>query len=152
MVYRVAIVENESESIRYPYANLAPKLKQVARLRNYEFSRFDAQGIGRLLAPDLLLTFDALVIATNATSDENILRQLRDAGRASIETFLAAGKGLFISSQKKLSTPAASERQSERDGYTGFLPTELDVRAIERPERSSSEGEVSVAPLVLLNG
>lgn len=152
MVYRVAILENESESIRYPYANLVPKLKQVARLRNYEFSRFDAQGVGRLFAADFLLTFDALVIATNATSDENILNQLRSIGRPAIEAFLAAGKGLFISSQKKLSTPVASENQGVKDGYTGFLPTELEVRALERPERSSSEGEVSVAPLTLLSG
>lgn len=150
-MYRVAIVENESESVRYPYASLVPKLKQAPRFKNYEFTRFDAQGIASLLTGSALLSFDALVITTNATSDENILRQLRELGRPKIEEFLATGKGLFISSQKKLSTKTSITIQSPRDGYTGFLPTELDVCALERPERSSSEGQVSVAPLPLLS-
>jgi hypothetical protein len=137
MSYRVAVIENESESLRYGYANIVPRLAQIKRLKNYTFERFDNQNLDLLFENDRILSFDSLFISTNATSDGTTLATLRK-NQLIIEKFITLGKGLFVSNQKKL---AISSETAELN-QTGFLPTDFEIAAIERPELSSSEGKV----------
>jgi hypothetical protein len=142
MAYRVAVIENESESLRYGYANVFQRLQQLKRLRNYVFERFDSRNVGLLFDGDLLLSFDSLFISTNATSDSATLAVLR-SNQDKIESFITAGKGVFISNQKKL---AASQSVHEDDlSSAGFLPPELEVAVIERPEPSSADGSITTS-------
>ena len=141
MAYRVAVIENESESLRYGYANVFQRLQQLKRLRNYAFERFDSHNLGLLFDGDVLQTFDGLFISTNATSDSATLAILRKQ-HDKIETFITAGKGVFVSNQKKL----ASRPLHEDDlSSAGFLPPELEVSVIERPEPSSSDGNITTS-------
>ena len=113
MSYRVAVIENESESLRYGYANVFQRLQQLKRLRNYVFERFDSHNLGLLFDGDLLLTFDSLFISTNATSDSTTLAVLRKQ-HDKIETFITAGKGVFVSNQKKLASRPLHEDDLSR--------------------------------------
>src|SRR6185369_8821811 len=139
MGYRVAVIENESESLRYGYANIAPRLAQIKRLRNYTFERFDNQNLPSLFENERIFSFDSIFISTNATSDGTTLATLRE-NRILIEKFITLGKGLFVSNQKKLAVTNTSDL-----AVTGFLPAELEITAIERPEALSSEGDISIA-------
>lgn len=135
MGYRVAVIENESESIRYGYANIVRKLGSLQRLRKYSFERFDSRNLDTLFYEKTLLEFDSLFIATNATSDDSTLSLLRQH-RCKIDEFVSKGGGIYLSYQKKLTS---------KDGAvnTDFLPAELDVAAVERPEQSSADGCIS---------
>lgn len=142
MPYRVAVIENESESIHYGYANITPKLKSL-HLSNYEFERFDSQNINTLFRDvdgekKYLLTFDGLFICTNATSDSDTLNTLR-INKEIIEKFISLGKGIYLSYQKKLEL-----KPDDIHNPTGFLPQELEIYSVSRPEESSGEGEVSI--------
>ena len=144
---RVAVVQNESESLRNQYADVVQKLANIPGLRGYEFRQFDGQNIGRLFASggQELNAFDSVFITTNATSNQRILAGLVD-NRDCLEDFLSQGRGIFIGSQKKLSQVSAPDNSQEPTG-TGFLPRHYEISAIQRPqsEPDSGEGVLSLA-------
>ena len=146
-MYRVAIILNESELLRSGFANTVPRLKALPQLANYDFQSFTVVNIALLFhpGPGALQNYDSLVISTNATSDRTVLAALRDNAKT-IQAFLEAGKGVFVSYQKKLNATAADA--SKGQGATGFLPSEYEFISIERPqlERDSGQGSISVAP------
>jgi hypothetical protein len=105
-MYRIAVIQNESEMLIAGYSNVVPKLRQLEGCSEYSFEMFNVVNIRRLFdaGDNSLDKFDSLFITTNATSDTEVLKCLRD-NISHIEGFILAGKGIFIASQKKLSAP-----------------------------------------------
>lgn len=138
-MYRVAIILNESELLRSGYANVAPKLRKLSRLSQYTFDSFTVVNIKSLFedTENSLKDYDSLVITTNATSDVSVLEVLRK-NRPQISDFLDDGKGIFIASQKKLST--VSKDKSLQGGMTEFLPPYYDFCTMERPKTEWDSG------------
>src|SRR5438270_3817372 len=104
-MYKVAVIENESELLRSGYANIVPKLRRLVRPERYTIDSFSVANIESLFETGVnaLEVYDSLFITTNATSDRVVLGVLRKHLQR-IAAFLDSGKGLFVSSQKKLST------------------------------------------------
>lgn len=144
-MYRVAIIQNESEMLRSGYANIILKLNRVERLSRYSFELFNVVNIQNLFTSgdNHLKNFDSLIITTNATSDKFVLTVLQQ-NKKSIEEFVSCGKGIFISSQKKLSTANFNPKGDE--GKTKFLPDLYEFYTVERPkiEKDSGEGQISI--------
>jgi len=143
-MYRVAVVQNESEMLRSGYTNVLPKLRSIKRLSHYSFELFNVVNIQKLFqeGDSYLLNFDSLFITTNATSDIRVLTRLRE-NKDVMEKFISSGRGLFIASQKKLSTAKFDSKTDE--GKTGFLPEAYEFFTVERPksEKDSGEGKIS---------
>lgn len=145
-MFRVAVITNENEVAHSSFADTTAILKRPVTLQSqktdsYVFVEFDKFSVTRLFQrghQDHLLSFDALVIATNATNNSEVLLALR-SGRSTIEEFIGSGKGVLILSQKKLSQ-SAENRES-----TGFLPERFDYSLCERPEASSAAGVITIA-------
>lgn len=144
-MYRVAVLQNQSESLRAGYADVAQNFGAQLRLRGYEFVPFDGANIGSLfepLSPQHLATFDALYISTNATSDAKT-RVALEGGIPHLDEFLRSGKGIYLGYQKKMSWPSGQRPESG-----SLLPDPYCVAMEERPgaERDSSVGKISVSP------
>lgn len=90
-----------------------------------------------------LSNFDSLFISTNATSDKAVLSLLQEH-KKQIEYFIASGKGIFVSSQKKLSTEIFDYQKDS--GKTLFLPDIYEFYTVVRPkiEKDSGKGVISV--------
>lgn len=144
-MYRVAIIQNESEMLRSGYTNVILKLKAIPELSHYTFELFNVVNIRKLfqVGEYHLENFDSLIITTNATSDKTVLTTLREK-KEIISNFISSGKGIFIASQKKLST---KNYQPDKDeGKTIFLPELYEFYTVERPkeEKDSGEGKISI--------
>lgn len=145
-MFRVAVILNESELIRSGYANVVPKLRRLVHTEAYAFDSFTVTNIDHLFreGQQHLFGYDALVVTTNATSDKVVLDTLRTKA-SDIKSFLQRGRGLFVSSQKKLSL---SDDASNPLEPTGFLPDHYDFLTLARPkkEADSGQGHIAVAP------
>ena len=137
-MYRVAVIQNESETLRSSYADVTRNLSELTRLESYEFVSFDSQNISELFAPgdNSLLTFDSLFISTNATSEADTAQALEDNGQA-LTDFMRAGRGLFLSYQKKLTSDPASPKSIP------FLGPDYRLATVKRPEEDSGDGSVA---------
>lgn len=143
-MYKVAVILNESEILRSGYARVTAKLKKLARLSSYTFDSYTVVNIASLFQDKAhgLHEYDGLVITTNATSDVSSHEVLRN-NKDEISKFIDNGKGLFITSQKKLSTISSSDPAVR--GLTQFLPLYYEFCTIERPaaERDSGAGHIA---------
>lgn len=154
-MYRVAVIMNESEMLRNGYINIIPNLKKTFSEDNYinlgdnpsgkyEFISFTILNFEKLFqkkSESYLMSFDSLFISTNATSDNKLYEIITKPENAKvIEEFIEADKGIFISSQKKLS------RDNSEAIKTSFLPMDYDYFIINRPknELDSGEGTITV--------
>jgi len=143
-MYRIAVVQNQSESFRAGYADVARNFGQQLRLDGYEFVPFDGSNIKDLFQPSSaqnLKNYDALFVSTNAASDEKT-REAIDQNEQQIETFLRSGKGLYLGYQKKMSV------EGDREAAGGIiLPEPYRVSMTNRPasEPDSSAGTISIA-------
>lgn len=146
-MYKVAVLQNESEMLRSGYANVAPRLARLPRLSDYTFDVFSATNITRLFQSGMssLSGYDSLIISTNSTSDSVILDHLRE-GKGLLEEFVLSGKGILVTSQKKLST--SSYDANSDTGKTLFLPTPYEFFTVERPkiEKDSGQGKIALFP------
>lgn len=144
-MYKVAVILNESEILRSGYARVTPKLKKLSHLSYYAFDSFTVVNIVSLFQNGThnVHNYDSLVITTNATSDVAVHEALKK-NKNEIKKFLSDGKGLFIASQKKLSTVSSSD--STVSGLTEFLPSYYEFSTIERPseERDSGMGFIAI--------
>ncbi|NOQ24514.1 MAG: hypothetical protein GQ564_04055 [Bacteroidales bacterium] len=135
-MYRVAVVQNESEMQRTGYANVIAKLRTIHKFSvDYEFDLYTVVNLSNLFenGNNHLRKYDSLIITTNATSDKTVYNKLKNE-KSTIEKFIEDGKGIFIASQKKL---------GKQENPTGFLPESYDFRTEPRPEESSEQGEIS---------
>lgn len=143
-MYRVAVIQNESEMLRSGYTNVIPKLKDIKRLSQYSFEMFNVVNILKLFqdGDNHLKNFDSLILTTNATSETvlSVLRKNKDI----IAEFIVSGKGIFVASQKKLSISHFDK--SKDDGKTLFLPDPYEFYTVARPkiEKDSGEGAISL--------
>lgn len=115
-MYQVGVVQNESEMMRYSWADLRPTLEHFG----YEIRGFTGENVAELVAH--LDDYDAVILATNSCNSARILDILRREGRTPFRNWLLKGRGLFIGYQAKL---------GESDSY-GFLPEDLEIRACNR--------------------
>lgn len=145
-MYRVAVIQNESEMLRSGYANVIKKLKQISSFNNYSFELFNIVNIKKLfeIGDSYINNYDCLIITTNATSDKDVL-EILIKNKKTIESYIFSGKGIFIGSQKKLSTKKF--RRGEDSGKSGFLPDIYDFYTVERPkkEKDSGKGEIFIS-------
>ncbi|MBK9043198.1 MAG: hypothetical protein IPN97_08425 [Saprospiraceae bacterium] len=146
-MYRVAVIQNESEMLRSGFTNLIPKLNGIKRLSQYSFELFNVVNIQKLFeeGDKNLKYFDSLIVTTNATSDKTVLTILQK-NKNLISDFISSGKGIFIGSQKKLSIPDSDFDSTKDAGKTNFLPALYDFFTVERPkkEKDSGEGNISI--------
>lgn len=151
-MYRVAVIQNESEMMRSGYTNIIPKLRNIKRMSSYSFEMFNVVNIHELFhdGENQLSKFDSLFISTNATSDKAVLNVFRD-NKKHIEDFINNGKGVFVSSQKKLSTDMLDLQKD--NGKTQFLPDLYEFYTVVRPkvEKDSGQGVISVFEKVVAN-
>jgi hypothetical protein len=144
-MYRIAVVQNQSESLRAGYADVARNLKSQLQLTDYEFDAFDGADIHALFGSTSerrLDVFDVLFVSTNAASDE-ATRKALEQNRSAVDTFLRAGKGLYLGYQKKLSLAF-----DDRKTVAPLLPEPYNVSMRNRPksEPDSGTGQIFCAP------
>ncbi|TCL58874.1 hypothetical protein EDD76_10544 [Kineothrix alysoides] len=146
-MFRVAIIINENEVAHSAFADSLAVLEKPVTLGDnkkeyYSFVVFDKYNIKRLFKVEdelFLLTFDSLFIATNATNSLDLYNILL-RNKSITETFINSGKGVFVSSQKKLSIKSGNIFKS-----IGFLPDKYDIYIYDRTEKSSAEGVATIA-------
>ena len=139
-MYRVGIIQNESEAIRSGYANVQRNLLKIGLPVDYSLELFNVVNIEKLfLAGDdcYIMNYDSLIITTNATSDFHV-REILEANMDAITNFLQRGRGLFVSSQKKL---GVTDGLDSLEGRTQFLPEQFDFQTIQRPKEEKDSGE-----------
>lgn len=142
-MYRVAVVQNQSESLRAGYADVARNFRTDLGMSDYEFVPFDGSNIAALFttgSPWALESYDTLFVSTNAASDTKTRTALKD-NIASIDRFLRAGGGLYLGYQKKMSV------ESDASIAEALLPDPYRVTMRNRPssEPDSSTGNISIA-------
>ena len=130
-MYRVALIQNASEMLRYSWGDIRPMIQRL-----YAYDGYTAENLDELYARLRTGRYDAIVIASNACNDK-ALRESLVQHRQELDDFLRAGKGLLVSFQMKL---------SESNTY-GFLPESAAVAAVGRIQTGErpQEGGLSVA-------
>jgi len=134
-MYRIALVQNQSEMIRYNYADA----RSLLNFEDYCFDLYTGENIKQL--GDFLNgeVYDSIVIGSNALNDARIRGSLINQ-RQSFETYLKEPNGLLILHQM---------RMTDATSY-GFLPDKFDVRGIDRkskdPEERAVQGKLSINP------
>lgn len=144
-MFRIAILVNENEVAHSAFADTLAILKRPValgdqKLDTYRFFIFDKYNVHRLFLQEdenYLANFDSLIVATNATNNIEVLNALRNNVRL-VDEFLQRGKGVLISSQKKL-----SQKLGEKAHLTGFLPERYEYGLYDRPEASSADGTIT---------
>lgn len=130
-MYYLALIQNESEMMRYSWADIRPSIQNM----NYGYDSFTAENLESFFVGLDKQKYDAIVIAANACNDNNVLTKL-EKNREKISKYLLNGGGLFISFQMRL---------ANQKSY-GFLPPEFDVRCINRISMNENpkEGTISI--------
>lgn len=150
-MYKVGIVVNENEVSHSKYADTLKILRKAIddcnqngkKGNSYYFKEFDKFNIQSLFdeGENNIKSFDGIIIATNAMDNERIFNAFLHHKNI-FEDFINENKGVFISSQKKLSNGSLTK---EKFQSTGFLPDIYDYYVFDRPEKYSSEGVISIA-------
>ena len=97
-MYRIAVIENETELQRYGHANVVRNLTQAIASRpdakHYSFQSFTSATIESLFqnGTNYILAFDGLFLSTNACSDKVVLNCLRKNKDKFVE-FIGSGHG-----------------------------------------------------------
>jgi len=145
-LFSVAVIVSDNELAHSDFADILSVLEKPLTLGDkkrdyYSFHSFDKYNVHRLFQKGdehSLASFDSVIVATNATNDSRLLGILVE-NKDLLEQFIASGKGVFVSSQKKL-----SNKTNETSGSIQFLPERYDYCIYDRPEQSSGEGIVTV--------
>lgn len=116
-MYKVALIQNESEMMRYSWADIRPMLSML----DYAFDGYTSEDIEDLYNRLSSDCYDAIIIASNACNDEAVRESLVKHKEA-ISSFLNRGKGLFVSFQMKLAEYK----------YYDFMPDPFKVSAKNR--------------------
>ncbi len=131
MSYRVALIQNESEMLRFSHSDIRPTLQKY----NYEWTYYTAENINQLFKD--ILRYDAIVLATNVCNDEIVTQALTD-NKETIDRFLSTPrKGMLIAFQMRLTDNVRFERYP-------FLPERFGVKGCYRFESNESANEGSV--------
>lgn len=129
-MYRIALIQNKSEMLRYSWADTRPLLEDVGkRSVGYEFDGYTSENIDALFPLLEHRSYDAIVIASNACGDTALYEKLVE-NRQHIETHLESGGGLLVSFQMKLAESPSYE----------FLPEPYRVSVAARSPKEAREG------------
>jgi hypothetical protein len=128
VTYRVAVVQNENELLRYSYADC----RHILTESDYSVSYFTAENIGELeqKLPDL----NSLVIATNACNDDLIRQWFSGSGDKIMAQITNNNMGLFVLFQMALS-------DSRSTGHYPFLLNDYEVTGQKLVSGDKSAGE-----------
>lgn len=130
--YRVALVQNESEMLRYGWADIRPLLANI----DYSWISFTSEHIADLFVELKLGRYDAIVIATNAYNDELVRRTFQSSENKSIvQAFLQDGGGIYVSFQSRLAV--------DIDAGLEFLPNRAEIKFTNRTE-AGTEGHLII--------
>jgi hypothetical protein len=150
-MYRLAVIVNENEASHSKYADTLNVLKSAIertnengkRANNYHFTVFDKFNISTLFegTENNISGFDALFIATNALAKNETVHKALVENGAALKNFIESNRGVFISSQKKLSN---GNLKAKEFYSTEILPVDLDYYLFDRPENHSSEGDIAI--------
>ena len=117
-MYRIAVIQNGVEMQHSGYVDAIPMYRKFAPIghEKAEFTRFSGVNIRDLFnqGEKYLLDFDALVLGTNATSDDDVYNVLRESNcRDLLADFIDRGKGVLICSQKKYQPKTEDDNEPE---------------------------------------
>ncbi len=117
-MYRIAVVQNGIEMQHSGYVDAISMYKRFSKIgrEKAEFTRFSGVNIRDLFnqGEKYLLDFDALILGTNATSDDDVYSVLREEKcKQLLSDFIEKGKGLLICSQKKYQPQTLEEKKNE---------------------------------------
>lgn len=134
-MYKIALIQNQSEMIRYNYADARPLLN----FENYSYDLYTGENIEELADNLRRGAYDSVIIGSNALNDQKI-RESLISQKQSFETYLKGSYGLLILHQMRMSTV---------NSY-GFLPEQFDISGIDRkkenPKERAVQGELSIDP------
>jgi len=116
-MFRIALIQNESEMMRYSWADIRPMLQRL----EYPFDGFTGENIDDLYSGLSLERYDAIIVASNACNDKTVRESLENH-KTELETFLKTGKGILISHQIKMADFK----------FYDFLPDPFRITAINR--------------------
>ena len=71
-MYRIALIQNESEMMRYSWADIRPMVERLG----YGFDGFTAENIEDLYPRLKTDQYDAIIIASNACNDKAVRESL----------------------------------------------------------------------------
>lgn len=129
-MYRIALVQNQSEMAHYGYADARALFGDLG----YEVTLYTAQNVSELSIVLQRRSTDAVVLGSNALNDKTIRAYFEEAATAaSIQQFLEYGGGLLSFHQLRVA--------SMKDARLSFLPEPLGP--INPIARSTSETSAS---------
>lgn len=135
-MYKIALVQNQSEMSHYGYADARPLFTNTT-YAGYEVILYTGQNID-ILAKDISAKeIDALIIASHALNDKAINSALfKEEFKNALSKFLKMGFGCLILHQLRLGERARDV--SKEEGQLLFLPDEYsNIVAMARPRTDS---------------
>lgn len=151
-MYRIAVIQNEVEMQHSGYVDAVYKSREEdwKNKKDYKLYRFSSVNISQLfrIGENYLLDFDCLIIGTNATSDDDVYKVLREQeNKKLLADYISKGKGLLVCSQKKLKEVERKDddepKKVETFRHTAFLPSEYEYMVCSRPkEHKDSLGNI----------
>lgn len=117
-MYRIAVIQNGIEMQHSGYVDAIPMYKKFGSIgrEKAEFTRFSGVNIQELFnqGEKYILDFDAIILGTNATSDDDVYNVLlEESCRKLLEEFISKGKGVLICSQKKYKSKIENDLKPE---------------------------------------
>lgn len=127
-MYRVAVIQNGIEMQHSGYVDAIPMYKKFSCIGRdkAEFTRFSGVNIHELFSQGekYLHDYDALILGTNATSDDDVYNVLlEESTKKILNSFIEKGKGFLICSQKKFKP---KQEKSTSPEYKVILDTKDD--------------------------
>jgi len=136
-VFKVGLVQNQSEMAHYGYGDARPILRELG----YEASLFTADNIDVLRLSIVRNEYDAIMLGSNALNDKTIRAEMSSSPfREAFREWLAQGRGILCLHQLKL---ASLEKRE-----LSFLPAPLDTlsAAVRPPYERSADGTLGYGP------
>jgi hypothetical protein len=90
-MYRVALVQNASEMMRYGWADIRPSMQKFG----YRIDAFTGEDIHLLFVGMDENLYDAIILSVNSCNDYRILSALCEKRDTTIKNFLENGNGIY---------------------------------------------------------
>lgn len=159
-MYRIAVIENETELQKYGHTNVLRNLSKclsAQECKYYKFNSFTSANIWELfLNGNNILTYDAVFLSTNACNDTVVYKCLKENKDLIIE-FIENGGGIYVGYQKNLNEVIEQNstlddyyskiNQTETQNSFSFLPESYQFRLIEEYKFDKQIPETSLTDL-----
>ncbi|MCZ7682435.1 MAG: hypothetical protein M5U28_28050 [Sandaracinaceae bacterium] len=135
-MFRIALIQNQSEMAHYGYADARPLLVDLG----YGVELFTADNIDTLAVALTRSQFDAVVVGSNALNDKTIRAETeRDSFRTAFRGWIRKGRGCLCLHQLRLAGSSAT---------LGFLPEPLSslTATVRPPGEKSADGILDCGP------